>query len=299
MRFTGWSLRRARLLAGTNLTLVAGLVLFVALIWVIEQVAGIHGPVSLSPPLAIVVAGIPAALWLGFFYLQDRHEPEPKELVAGVFALGALIAGPMADFLLAQLAPAQPLQVAGLSAFSLDHMIRAVLVVGLAQELCKYVVVRYTIYTSREFDEPMDGVVYMMAAGTGFAVWRNYHGLQDLGDQSVLLSTGAAMVVVTTLAHASFAGALGYVMGRAKFSRRSPALRAVMLGLGLLFAALLNGQFAMFETWISSSGLEHHPWKSVGYAAVFAEVMFLVLMFASRRLLRDSPFNPERPERAR
>jgi RsiW-degrading membrane proteinase PrsW (M82 family) len=294
VRFQGWSLRRARLLAGTNLILVTGLVGFVVLIWVIEQVAGIHGAVSLSAPLAMVVAGVPAALWLGFFYLQDRHEPEPKELVAGVFALGALIAGPLADFLLRWLAPAQPLQVQGLSVFSLDHTIHAVLVVGLAQELCKYVVVRYTIYTSREFDEPMDGVVYMMAAGTGFAVWQNYHGLQELADHSVLLSTGVAMVVVTTLAHASFAGALGYVMGRAKFSPRPPAVRAVLLGVGLLIAALLNGQFTLFETWISSTGLEHHPWKSVGYAAVFAAVMFLLLMLASRRLLRDSPFNPEK-----
>ncbi len=294
MRFSGWSLRRARLLAGTNLVLVAGLVAFVALIWVIEKVAKIQGAVSLSAPAAILLAGIPAALWLGFFYLQDRHEPEPKELVAGVFALGALVAAPISDFLLRQLAPAMPLQHPGLSAFSLDHIIHAVLVVGLAQELGKYVVVRYTIYNSREFDEPMDGVVYMMAAGTGFAVWQNYHRLQELADHSILLSTGVAMVVVTTLAHASFAGALGYVMGRAKFSRRSPAMRAVFLGLGLMLAALLNGQFALFESWISTTGMEHHPWRSVGYAAVFAEAMFLLLMLASRRLLQDSPFNPER-----
>ena len=46
--------------------------------------------------------------------------------------------------------------------------------------------------------------------GTGFAVWINYHRLQGMGG-SVYLSTGAAQTVVTTLAHASFAGWLGYV----------------------------------------------------------------------------------------
>ena len=80
-----WSLRRARLLVGSKLALVLGLVIFVGLAWVIEQAIGLSGPIKLSPPLAIVVAGIPASLWLAFFYLQDRHEPEPMHCVDGLF----------------------------------------------------------------------------------------------------------------------------------------------------------------------------------------------------------------------
>ncbi len=292
MRAPRWSLRRARLLVGSKLVLVAGLVVYVAMIWIIEKAARLEGAVSMSPLLALVLAAVPAALWLGFFYLQDRHEPEPKEFVAGVFVLGALVAAPLADFLIYQLSPPQALAQHGLSPFSTDRMLHAFLVLGLAQELCKYVVVRYTIYQSHEFDEPMDGVVYMMAAGTGFAVWVNYHRFQDMG-HAVFLSTGAAMAVVTTLAHASFAGCLGYVMGRAKFTRRSPAVRTVLLFFGLMAAAFLNGQFTLVETWISSSGLAQHPWKGVGYAAGFAVVVFALLMLASRRLLADSPFKPK------
>ena len=179
--------------------------------------------------LAALMAGIPAALWLGFFYLMDRHEPEPKQLVAGVCVLGALIAAPLADFVQYQAVPPVALAVHGLSPFSLDRVLQAVLIVGLAQEMCKYAVVRYTIYMSREFDEPMDGIVYMMACGTGFAIWVNYHRLSGQGHH-VILSTAAAQAVVTTLAHASFAGFLGYVMGRAKFSKRSPFVRASVTG---------------------------------------------------------------------
>jgi RsiW-degrading membrane proteinase PrsW (M82 family) len=120
-------------------------------------------------------------------------------------------------------------------------------VVGLAQEMCKYAVVRYTVYLSSEFDEPMDGIVYMMACGTGFAVWVNYHRLSGQGHQ-VHLSTGAAQAVVTTLAHASFAGLLGYVMGRAKFSQRSAPVRGLFVMLGLLLAAAFNGQFRVIST---------------------------------------------------
>jgi len=269
--------------------LVAGLVGWVVVMWLVELVAGIEHPISLGPIFAAVLAGVPAVLWLGFFYLMDRHEPEPKQLVAGVCILGALVAAPLADFVQYQAVPPVPLEQNGLWALSFDRVLFAVLVVGLAQEMCKYAAVRYTIYMSHEFDEPMDGIVYMMACGTGFAVWVNYHRLSGQ-DHHVFLSTGSAQAVVTTLAHASFAGALGYVMGRAKFTRRSAPVRGILLMLGLLGAALLNGLFQATDNLIQQSGMAHHPWRGVGYAALCAMAVFSVIWLASRRLLADSPF---------
>src|ERR1041385_7294860 len=151
-----WSLARARTRVSTKFLLIAGLIGFVVLLWLVELVAGRRDPFALGPLLAAAMACIPAVLWLGFFYLMDRHEPEPKQLVAGVCVLGTLIAAPLADFVLSQFAPPAPLGVAGLSPFSPDRIVHAVLIVGLAQEMCKYAVVRYTIYLSPEFDEPMD-----------------------------------------------------------------------------------------------------------------------------------------------
>src|SRR5678816_4410353 len=124
-----WSLRRARALVGTKFQLIAGLVGFVLVAWLVELVAGIRA-VNLGTMLAAVMAAIPAVLWLGFFYLMDRHEPEPKQLVAGVCVLGALIAGPLADFVQYQAVPPVALTVPGLSAFSVDRVIHAMLVVG-------------------------------------------------------------------------------------------------------------------------------------------------------------------------
>ncbi len=289
-----WSLRRARLLVGSKLALIVGLLAFVVLARLIELLLGLDRPVQLSPPVAVMLAAIPGGLWLAYFHLQDRHEPEPTHFVVGVFFLGMLVAAPLADFLVGQLAPGEPLARPGLSPFSADRVVRAVLVIGLAQELCKYAVVRYTIYTSPEFDEPMDGVVYMMAVGTGFAVWTNYHRLQGLGG-SVFLSIGAAQAVIITLAHASFAGALGYVLGRARFTRRRPLSRGALLFVGLLGAALLNGQFALVETWFTTSGLASHPWRGVLYAAVAAAAVFGGLLLLIRRLLDASPFRPGMP----
>ncbi|MBA3396319.1 MAG: PrsW family intramembrane metalloprotease [Deltaproteobacteria bacterium] len=284
-----WSIRRARLLVGTKFLLVAGLVGFVLIAWLVELIAGLERAVHLGPLLAAFMAGIPAVFWLGFFYLMDRHEPEPKQLVIGVCVLGTLVAGPLADFVQYQAVPPLALEVHGLDALAFDRILYAVLVAGLAQEMCKYAVVRYTVYLSREFDEPMDGIVYMMACGTGFAVWVNYHRLSGQ-NHSVHLSTAAAQVVITTLAHASFAGALGYVMGRAKFSRRSAMVRGVLLMLGLLGAAALNGQFAVVENWIVQSGMAQHPWRGVGYAALCAIAVFAGIWVVSQRLLARSPF---------
>src|SRR5215475_3932893 len=284
-----WSLRRARTLVGTKFMLIAGLLGFVVFAWLVELVAGLRDPVHLGPLLAAVMAGIPAVFWLGFFYLMDRHEPEPKQLVAGVCLLGALMAVTLADIVRSQFAPPAALGVAGLSPFSLDRVLDAVLIVGLSQEMCRSAVVRYTIYMSREFDEPMDGIVYMMACGTGFAAWINFHRLSGQNHE-VYLSIGAAQAVVTTLAHASFAGVLGYVMGRAKFSRRRAPVRGILLMLGLLVAAAFNGQFTLVAGWVVQRGLAVHPWYSVGYAALSAAAIFGIIWLVSRRLLALSPF---------
>jgi RsiW-degrading membrane proteinase PrsW (M82 family) len=284
-----WSIRRARLLIGAKFMLVAGLLGFVIVTWLVERVAGLDRAVHLGPLLALAMAAIPAAFWLGFFYLMDRHEPEPKPLVIGVCVLGAMVAAPLADFVQHQLAPPVALEVHGLSAWSADRIVYAILIQGLAQEVCKYAAVRYTIYLSREFDEPMDGIVYMMACGTGFAAWVNFHALARQG-HSVILSTAAAQAVVTTLAHASFAGALGYVMGRAKFSRRSALVRGTLLMLGLVGAAAFNGQFTIVASWIRQSELAQHPWRGVAYSALCASAVFTVIWLGAQRLLRASPF---------
>ena len=283
-----WSLRRARTLVGTKFLLIAGLVGFVLFAWLVELVAGL-GAVTLGPLLAAGMAAIPAVFWLGFFYLMDRHEPEPKQLVAGVCVLGALIAAPLADFVQSQFAPGPALGIAVVSPFAPDRVLHAMLIAGLSQELCKYAVVRYTIYLSHEFDEPMDGVVYMMACGTGFAVWVNYHRLASQHHEAYL-SIASARAVVTTLAHASFAGLLGYVMGRAKFSRRSALVRGILLMLGLLCAAAFNGQFTLVVSWVEQRGLTQHPWYGVGYAALSASATFALLWLASQHLLARSPF---------
>jgi RsiW-degrading membrane proteinase PrsW (M82 family) len=276
---------RTRTLLASEALLLAGLLVFIGAAWAAEKILGLTEPVHLSPLEAIALSCVPALLWLGYFYLQDRNEPEPKHFVFGVYLLGAFVAAPLASFLSGTLFPVAAPSSARLTA---PNVVAAVLSVGLAQELCKYLVVRYSIYLSPEFDEPMDGIIYMTAAGIGFATAENVRYLQGL-DGTVFLSTGAMNAVVTTLAHACFAGFLGFALGRARFQATTPAARSLLLVSGLVMAAVLNGVFNLLERIVKTSGMEVQPWRGVAFAAVFAGVVFGGVFLLMRRQLAASP----------
>ncbi len=280
---------RVRTVVATEVTLVVGLLAFVGLAYSIEAVGDFGRSLRLSPVAAVIFSAIPAFLWLSYFYAQDRHEPEPKSYVLGVFLLGGFVAGPLAAFLVGNVMGIG--EATSLHRFGADRVLRAFLVIGVSQELCKYLVVRYTVYLSAEFDEPMDGIIYMTAAGIGFATYLNVNYVRSLAGQ-VFLTTAAGHAVVTTLAHACFAGVQGYSMGKAKFSRASPGRRGLTLLGGLLVAALLNGQFELLSGVIRGSGLTMHPWRGVAYAAGFAAIVFFATSILMRRLLAVSPFRP-------
>ncbi len=284
---------RVRTVVATGVTLVVGLLAFVGVAYSIQVYGDFGGSMRLSPVAAVVFSAIPAFLWLAYFYAQDRHEPEPKSYVLGVFLLGGFVAGPLAAFLVGDVMGIG--EATSLHRFGADRVLRAFLVIGVSQELCKYLVVRYTVYLSAEFDEPMDGIIYMTAAGIGFATYLNVDYVQTLKGQ-VFLTTAAGHAVVTTLAHACFAGVQGYALGKAKFSRASPGRRGLTLLGGLLVAALLNGQFELLSGVIRGSGLTMHPWRGVAYAAGFAAIVFFATSILMRRLLAESPFRPGAPK---
>lgn len=273
-----WSLRAVQVAVQSKLGVVLALLGFVAMAGALQFVIGL-APLTMGKLGALFVSAVPCAVWLGFFHWKDRTQPYPKHFVAGVAVLGGLVAAPVCEFVLAQLAPPVALASQG-GVFALDRVVAAVLVVGLAQEMCKYAVVRYSIYLSAEFEQPVDGVVYMMSVGTGFAMWIDYQWLMGLG-QPLRLVDAAMQTSATTLAHASFAGLLGYVLGRAKVSRRSTVTRSLLLGLGLMAAAVLNGHFALVEAALSPSG-QVSPW-TLGYAAFLAVTVAGVLRAVLRR----------------
>ena len=277
---------RVRTVVASELLMLLGLLAFVGAAFGAEMAA--ENPIRLPPAAAVVVAAIPSLLWLSYFYLHDRHEPEPKHYVFGVFLVGAFIAGPIAGFVVTELGPRSPLAAPSLDPLSPERIVYVVLVVAVTQELAKYAAVRYTLYASPEFDEPLDGIIYATAAGIGFATHENVIFLSRVGGE-VLLSVGVATAVVTTLAHACFAGVMGYTLGRAKFVCKTRLRRTATLAVGLIAAIALNGQFSLVESAVSTEGLNNQPWRGVAFTFGFAAAVFILVSILSRRLLARSP----------
>ncbi|MBC7249987.1 MAG: PrsW family intramembrane metalloprotease [Anaerolineae bacterium] len=221
----------------------------------------------------IIMALVPAVIWMIFFYRQDRLEPEPKAYVLEVFLLGALLASALGIPLVRDFFRVQD----WLGQSTLTNVLGSILVIGFVQEFLKYAAVRYSVYLSTEFDERVDGVVYGTAAGLGFAAMLNINYV--VSNAGVDLRMGMIRIAITTLAQASFAGISGYFLGRAKFEEEP----VWWLPLGVTIAAVLNGVFTFVRGEISRVGLTVNPWNGLILATVVAIVTFIVLYYLMRR----------------
>lgn len=245
--------------------LIISLIVFVGVVYALD---GALQPVFTPNTLlftGIVLALIPAAIWLVFFYLQDRAEPEPKGFVLGVFALGGLLAAAIGIPLVE-------------SVFRVSHWLHndmlttilgGILVIGFTQEFLKYAAVRYSVYHSDEYDEPTDGVIYAMAAGLGYATVLNINFVVSNG--GVDLGTGVIRIVVVALAQAAFAGVTGYFLGRAKFESE----QIWWMPLGITLAATFNGVFNWLLGYVTRptitlNGASTNIWMGLVLAAVVA-----------------------------
>lgn len=119
--------------------------------------------------ILIIIAVLPALILLGFIYMRDRKEKTPVKLMVLLLALGAgtIIPAVIAEFI-GQLIVAQT---------DTDHqtmlMVLCFLVIGIVEELGKYLVTVCTTWKSREFQHSYDGVIYMVCASLGFAILEN------------------------------------------------------------------------------------------------------------------------------
>lgn len=177
------------------------------------------GAVGLPPnrPLAIACFVVPVLLslaWLFFVRRFDRAHPEPMWLVGSTFLLGALAVVP-AGLAEAAFASASPwldpsLVTFGgqLFAFPLSFAVFTV-VVGLSEEGAKRLAAQLAI-RRREFDEPVDGIVYGIVASLGFAAAENirYFAIGRLTAPLVI-----ARSFMSVPAHMFFGALWGYALG--------------------------------------------------------------------------------------
>jgi RsiW-degrading membrane proteinase PrsW (M82 family) len=230
---------------------------------------------------ALIIAGlflaiVPSALWLFYFYRQDRLEPEPKTEIAQVFLLALILT----DFIGLRLINDWFQVPAWSSANNLTSLLASILIKGFIFQGIVYVAVRAAVYDSAEFDERMDGIVYGTVAGLGIATLLNLHYIID--NEGVALAPGVIQTVTTALAQASFGGLMGYCMAQAKFEHRP----MWWIPLGLIIAAILSGLFTWLISEVSAAGLGVDPTRSLLVGLGVALGTFVILIALMRRANR-------------
>lgn len=208
-------------------------------------------PCSSSCLWIFALSFVPSLLWLVLFWLQDKH-PEPKRLILHTFFWGMLVAIPV-------------IVLEGVAHVFARPMLEAIGVawiygfagVALVEEAAKYAVVRIKALPLRDFNEPQDAVLYMVAAALGFAAVENFSFALEAYHTEGLYSSFMALgvrTITSTLLHVVASGLVGVLLAISYF----PVLRAagrtlpewesppIPLLQGLALATLLHGFYNYF-----------------------------------------------------
>jgi protease PrsW len=172
---------------------------------------------------------LPGIVWLFFFLQEDSKRAEPKRLIASTFLWGGA-----ATFVVL------PIQIAAkyllLAGGVMDGNAFHVFILAAIEELLKFAAVYFWISGRKEFDEPIDAMVYMVVASLGFATVENV--------ATVLRATSAPELLTlrfigATLLHSLASGIVGYYWARGIIRRK---VLAYVLG-GLFAASLFHAVF--------------------------------------------------------
>jgi RsiW-degrading membrane proteinase PrsW (M82 family) len=179
---------------------------------------------------------LPVLFWAGYHYYKDRHLPEPVSHLLLAFVLG------VGSFYLGMLMY-QALGLVGLrfDAYQLAEtnlpglFAYAILAIGMIEELAKIIPFILVIIRFKEFDEPIDGIIYASFIALGFAAVENIQYLQFVTPVEAWARGFAGPVV-----HIVFASIWGYYIGRAYLRRRYLGRTIIA---ALVFTAILHGLY--------------------------------------------------------
>ncbi len=224
--------------------------------------------------LGVMLALVPALVWMAFFNQMDRSEPEPNRLIARAFAFGALSAAAVAIPFAAYVDQHTFIFFPNL----IVRMLLIILSISLMQEVLKLAMVRYVVLGTNEFDRHPDGIVYGLATGMGFATVLTVEYILRQGGVDPL--AGAIRAVQNALVHGVLGAVTGYYIGRVKIDGKTVAWMATGLGA----ATLVNGLYQIVQTELASQ-MAYNPWYELILAAVLAIVIGAALFALFRRAL--------------
>lgn len=201
------------------------------------------------PPLTLFIAFLggvlPACLWLLFWLLEDRCQPEPKRYILLCFVLGG----------------AAVLPTLGLEQAAISYVSGTVLLFywAVTEEVLKFAAAYVAALRWRVFDEPLDAIIYLVTAALGFSAVENMLFLfGPLGQHDALRSVvvGDLRFMGATLLHTLASATIGVSLAlsyyKSAWVRRMAAVCGVILAISLhtLFNFFILGTGGSATFWI-------------------------------------------------
>lgn len=183
--------------------------------------------------LLILVAIVPGLVISYYIFHIDKYERESFLPLAICFLLGILATFPA---LWAQ----EYLDSLGFDEVGslLRTFVYALVGVALVEEVGKFICLVAYPYHRPFFNEPLDGIVYSVMIGMGFATFENILYAQSFGIETILVRA-----ITAVPAHGAFGVIMGYFVGLAKFDSDR---KYWLLFQGLLFSVTLHAIYDFF-----------------------------------------------------
>lgn len=216
---------------------------------------------SLAPAFAIIC----------YILAKDKYNREPFKNLFVSFLLGALSTIPA---VILQLLLTETVTTLALGKGILYYAVFAFGAVGFSEEGSKLFMLRSYAFRQKAFDEPLDGIIYGVMVGMGFATVENIMYVYQYG-----IGTAITRMFLSVPAHGCFGVIMGYYVGLAKFNldrKRS------LISRGFLLAVLFHGAFDFFLFLESASQGTLLPTGVLTMGAIFS--FYLAIRFSRRAI---------------
>ena len=168
---------------------------------------------------------LPGILWLIYFYRKDSVEPEPTKLIFKSYFQGMFVVGAVAVV-------ATP--------FSFSEFFSAVFIAPIVEELLKFLAVFLFVFRTREFDEPMDGIIYAVSVALGYASLENAFYMYEAHQNDRVGWTFVLRGLLSVPGHALFSSIWGNALGVLKFNPQRQGFVVSSLLVAMLFHGIFN-----------------------------------------------------------
>lgn len=202
------------------------------------------GPSAGMILLQILLAVIPALVLIFYVVWRDRLHPEPGGQLVKAFFMGFLTI-PLALLfasLIGQIFMLLP-PIEGVGALLVTSLMQA----AIPEESAKLLILWLFLRRCRHFDEHMDGIVYAVCVGMGFATVENILYVTSSGPQFLkVLSMGLSRAFLAIPGHFAFAVIMGYFYSLASFKGKQTHRKYMLMAWGFPVLAHALYDFLLF-----------------------------------------------------